>query len=77
MNQEYDGCSDDLFKAGTVLMQIYPPDDNALKEIKEFIAEHCLTKEEVKIVKNENGLFCIAKVDVTLTLLHKGDTSDE
>lgn len=77
MEREYDGCSDDFFEAGTELLKIYPPDDNALKEIKEFIAEYCLTKDEVRIVKNKNGMSLINKVDVTLTMLHKGDVSDE
>ncbi len=76
MHRERDGYSDNLFEAGTTLLQIYPPDDGALKEIKKFIAKHCLTKEEVKIIKNENGMFCIAKIDVTLTMLHTGGADE-
>ena len=76
MYEEYDGCSDYLFEAGTKLLQVCPPDDNALKEIKDFIEEHRLTKDEVKITKNKNGMFLIAKVDVTLTMLHEGDVNE-
>ena len=74
---EYDGCSDFLFEPGTELISIYPPDDNALKEIKAFIAEYCLTAEEVKIVKNQYGMALITKIDVTLTMLCKWDINHE
>ncbi len=72
---EYDGCSDFLFETDTELLGIYPPDQNALKEIKDFIAQHNLTPAEVKIIKNKYGMSLITKAPVTLTMLHKGDNS--
>jgi len=77
MYQDYGGCSDVLFETGTTLLQIYPPDDSALKEIKGFVAKYCLTKDEVKIIKNKNGMSLITKVDVSLTMLHREASGDE
>ncbi len=74
---EYDGCSDFLFEARAELLNIYPPDEAALKEIKEFIVEYALTTEDVKIVKNQYGMALITKIDVTLTMLCKWDISYE
>jgi len=77
MVYEYDGCSDDLYEAGTELLRACPSNDSALKYIRAFIAEYCLTKDDVKIIKNKNAMSLIAKIDLTLTILHKGDTSHE
>ncbi len=68
--KDYDGCSDFLFETGATLLQIWPPNDGALKEIKKFMAKHYLTKDEVKVIKNKNGMSVIARVDVTLTILN-------
>ncbi len=70
--QEYDGCSDELIEEGAYLLKIYPPDNNALSDIKAFIADHNLTGEDVKIIKNEYGMSLITKRELTLTLLHEG-----
>lgn len=70
--QEYDGCSDEFYEKGTRLLLIYPPDDNALAEIKKYISEHNLSSEDVKITKNKHGISLTAKTDLTMTLLHEG-----
>lgn len=72
MYDEYDGCSDFLFEEGTCILQVCPPDDNALKHIKEYIKDHNLTKEDVKIVQSKEFIKLVAITDVTMTLLHEG-----
>lgn len=69
MSYVYDGCSDVEFKEGDVLCQIYPPDDESLTIIKKFIKYHGLTSEEVRIVKNKDGIRLIAKELIILCAL--------
>lgn len=65
---EYDGCSDIFFEAGTELLRIYPAEEEALKEIKQFICDHALTNDQVKIIKNKYGMMLVSKIDLTLTM---------
>jgi hypothetical protein len=74
MNREYDGCSDDAFAKGDVLITAAPTSIEALGVCKNFIKKHYLTKDDVKLIKTTLQYKVIAKTDLCITQLHEGDT---
>lgn len=66
---EYDECSDVDYKKNDRLFLVYPASDKSIELVREFIAKHALTQEDVKIIKTKDKVKLVAKRDVVLTFL--------